>query len=84
MLVGVTPNPRGNGRQRVFHGDDDYGLFLEKLARSVETFGVSVRALCLMPNHFHLYLATPEASLSRSTPCAVRGWNGPSRRAREP
>jgi len=56
---------RGNGRQRVFHGDDDYGLFLDKLARSVETFRVSVRAWCLMPNHFHLYLATPAANLSR-------------------
>ncbi len=54
----------GSGRQHVFHGDD-YRLFLEKLARSVETFGVSVRAWCLMPRHFHLYLATPEANLSR-------------------
>ncbi len=35
---------RGNGRQRVFHGDDGYGLFLEKLARLVETFGVSLDA----------------------------------------
>ena len=34
---------RGNGR-RVFHGDDDYGLFLEKLARPVETFRLSLRA----------------------------------------
>ncbi len=75
---------RGNGRQRVFHGDDDDGLFLDKLARPVETFRVSLRPFCLMPNHFRLYLATPEANLSRSTPCAVRGWKGPSRRAREP
>ncbi len=35
-------NP-GNG-PRVFHGDDNYGLFLEKLARSVETFRVSLDA----------------------------------------
>ncbi len=34
---------RGNG-QRVFHGKDDYGLFPEKLARPVETFGVSLDA----------------------------------------
>ncbi len=63
-------NP-GNGR-RVFHGDDDYGLFLDKLARSVETFRLSLRAFCLMPNHFHLYIATPEANLSRFTPLRVR------------
>ncbi len=63
---------RGNGRQRVFHGDEDYGLFLEKLARSVETLRVSVRAFCLMPDHFHLNMATPEANLSRFTPLRVR------------
>ena len=66
----------GNGR-RVFHGHDGYGLFLEKLVRPVETFRVSLRAFCLMPNHSPLYLATPEAHLSPFTPCAVRGWNGP-------
>ncbi len=63
---------RGNGRQRVFHGDEDYGLFLEKLARPVETFRVSLRAFCLMPNHFRLYIATPEPNLSRLTPLRVR------------
>ncbi len=35
---------RRNGRQHVFHGDGDYGLFLEKLAQSVEAFGVSLNA----------------------------------------
>ena len=68
---------RGNGRQRVFHGDDDHGLFLDKLVRPVETFRVWLRAFCLMANHFHPYMGTPEADLSRSTPCGVRGWNGP-------
>ena len=66
----------GIGR-RVFHGDEDYGLLLEKLARSVETFRVWLWAFCLMPNHFDLYIAAPEANLSRFTPCAMRGWNGP-------
>ena len=56
---------RGNGRRRVFHTDRDYELFLEKLGQAAETFRVSLRAFCLMPNHFHLYLATPQANLSR-------------------
>ncbi len=34
---------RGNG-PRVFYAADDYGLFLEKLARPVEIFGVSLDA----------------------------------------
>lgn len=36
---------RGNARRRVFHGDDDYALFLDKLGRAVETFRVSLRAV---------------------------------------
>ncbi len=35
---------RANGRQHAFHGDDDYRLFPEKLARPVETFRVSLDA----------------------------------------
>ena len=56
----------------MFHGDEDYRLFLEKLGQSVETFRVALRALCLMPKHFHLYIATPEANLSRFAPLRVR------------
>ena len=56
---------RGNARRRVFHGDDDYRPFLDKLGRPVKTFRVSLRAFCLLPNHFHLYLATAGANLSR-------------------
>jgi len=56
---------RGNARSRVFHRTEDYRLFLDKLGRATEAFRISLRAFCLMPNHFHLYLATPEANLSR-------------------
>jgi REP element-mobilizing transposase RayT len=56
---------RGNRRQVVFASDHDNELFLEKLAEFSETFNVSVMSYCLMVNHFHLYLRTNEANLSR-------------------
>ena len=55
---------RGNARRRVFHGDDGYALFVDKLGRAGETFRVLLRAFCLMASHFHLCLATPEADLA--------------------
>lgn len=56
---------RGNQRNQVFFTKDDYKLFLEKLSIFAEEYNIQVICYCLMPNHFHLYLRTPEANLSR-------------------
>ena len=56
---------RGNQRQTVFHRTEDYRLFLEKLAEFATLFSVDILAYCLMRNHFHLYVRTPEGNLSR-------------------
>jgi len=56
---------RGDNRREVFSTQDDYALFLEKLGSFSEIYKVKIRAYCLMPNHFHLYLRTPEGNLSR-------------------
>jgi REP element-mobilizing transposase RayT len=56
---------RGNRRERVFRRQTDYGLFLDRLGRFTEEFNVEVLAYCLMPNHFHVFLRTREANLSR-------------------
>jgi putative transposase len=47
---------RGNGRGRVFFGDDDYRLYRDLLAQSCQAAGVACWAYCLMPNHIHLIL----------------------------
>jgi putative transposase len=47
---------RGNRRQRVFFGDDDYALYRALLAEGCRSAGVEVWAYCLMPNHVHLIL----------------------------
>ena len=56
---------RGNQRQIVFRSDADHELFLDKLWLFASQFGVNIMSYCLMPNHFHLYLATPSPNLSR-------------------
>lgn len=47
---------RGNGRQDVFHKDEDFQAFLNLLAELLKRFDVGVFAWCLMTNHFHLLL----------------------------
>ena len=47
---------RGNRRQKVFFGDDDYALYRDLLAEGCRAAGVAVWAYCLMPNHVHVVL----------------------------
>ena len=56
---------RGNLRGTVFHDDWHYTRFSQKLGKFAAEFQVDVYAYCCMPNHFHLYLRTREANLSR-------------------
>jgi len=55
---------RGNGRQRIVRGDKDRSRRLDWLRRTVETYGWRLHAFCLMDNHDHLYVETPEPNLS--------------------
>ena len=57
---------RGNARQDIFIDDEDRHLFLGVLERVVSRFHLLLHAYCLMDNHFHLVLETPEANLSQS------------------
>ncbi len=52
---------RGNRRQSVFFGDDDYRLYVELLGEHCRTPGVTVWAWFLMPNHAHLIFVPPSA-----------------------
>ena len=57
---------RGNERREVFRDDQDRTRFLETLAETVRQFGLRVQSYCLMPNHYHMVLGTPQANLSRA------------------
>ncbi len=52
---------RGNGRNRVFHTDEDYQQFIELMFETKSGFEVALYAFCLMPNHFHLVLKPRKA-----------------------
>jgi putative transposase len=56
---------RGNRRQDIAEEPLDYGLLLWLVEQAVERFKWDVLAYCLMPNHYHVLLETPEAGLSR-------------------
>ncbi len=68
---------RGNRRERVFFGDDDYALYRDLLGEACRREGVSVWSYCLMPNHVHLILSprTPEG-LGRALGKAHRRYSG--------
>jgi putative transposase len=57
---------RGNRRQRVFFGDDDYREYKALLAEGCAKAGVAIWAYCLMPNHVHLILVPEEADALRA------------------
>src|SRR3954452_11851675 len=63
---------RGNARQAIFLDDDDRRTFFLVLDRLVSRFRIVVHAFCLMDDHFHLLVETPEANLSK----AIRQLNG--------
>lgn len=56
---------RGNERREVFRDDEDRRLFLSTLGRTVVRWRWVCHAYCLMSNHYHLLIETPEANLSR-------------------
>lgn len=57
---------RGNGRQPIFADDSDRERFLVVLSGVVARHRLLCHAYCLMGNHYHLLLETPEANLSRA------------------
>ena len=56
---------RGNARQAIFIDDEDWGQFLDVLSTVVERFKWLCYAYCLMENHYHLLIETPNANLSK-------------------
>jgi putative transposase len=54
---------RGDRREPIFQDDADRRAFLETLAQACAKTEWQVHAYCLMGNHFHLVLETPQANL---------------------
>ncbi|MSP38279.1 MAG: addiction module toxin RelE [Deltaproteobacteria bacterium] len=56
---------RGNDRKAIYKDDADRELFLNTLAQVNERFHWICHAYCLMNNHYHLVIETPDGNLSK-------------------
>ena len=76
---------RGNGRQQIFHDDGDYQRLLDGLALTVNRYGWETFSFVMMPNHFHVFLRTPQPNLSRGMQYLASGYaNWYAKRHRRP
>ena len=55
---------RGNNQEKIYKNDRDKEKFLEYLEKAAERFSIIIHTYCLMSNHYHLLVETPEANLS--------------------
>ena len=56
---------RGDGREDIYREDADRELFLAVLSDTVDRFNWMIHAYCLMGNHYHLLIETPDGNLSK-------------------
>lgn len=63
---------RGNAYQDIYLNDQDRRAFLKNLQHCIELHNLICHAYCLMDNHYHLLIETPDANLSS----AMRDING--------
>ena len=54
---------RGDRREPIFKDDEDRQGFLTALGQTCQKTGWQIHAFTLMPNHFHLVIETPQATL---------------------
>jgi len=56
---------RGNEQKDIFKSEADSEKFLAYLESATERYGAVFHAYCLMSNHYHLMIETPDGNLSR-------------------
>jgi REP element-mobilizing transposase RayT len=57
---------RGNNQEKIFKNDRDKEKFLQYLEKAAERFSIIFHSYCLMDNHYHLLVQTPDANLSKA------------------
>jgi REP element-mobilizing transposase RayT len=55
---------RGNCRSDIFIKDDDRYRYLDILSDTISQYNLVCHAYCLMTNHYHLMIETPDGNLS--------------------
>jgi REP element-mobilizing transposase RayT len=59
---------RGDHREPIFHDDNDRKRFIATLGEACAKTDWQVQAYCLMANHFHLVVETPQPNLVKEPP----------------
>jgi len=57
---------RGRRRENIFLSSTDYKIFLQTLHETSDEWNLKISAYCLMANHYHLLVHTPDGNISRS------------------
>ncbi len=57
---------RGRRAEEIFSDEPDYLMFTELLKETSKMWNIRIAAYCLVPNHYHMLVQTPEANISRS------------------
>ncbi len=56
---------RGDGQEDIYLEDKDRDAYLDILKETCKRFNWILHAYCLMDNHYHLLIETPDANLSK-------------------
>jgi REP element-mobilizing transposase RayT len=56
---------RGRRKEDIFPDRHDYEAFITVLQEASDTWNLGVSAYCLMFNHYHLLVQTPESNIPR-------------------
>ena len=56
---------RGNRKGKIFYSDEDKLIFQKKMNKTFLKYSFICYAYCLLDNHYHLFLKTPNANLSQ-------------------
>jgi len=56
---------RGDRQEKIYLGDDDREAYLDILEKVCERYNWVVHAYCLMDNHYHILVETPDSNLSK-------------------
>ena len=56
---------RGRRSEKIYSVDADRDAFVKVLQEATELWNFRISAYCLMPNHYHLLIQTPDGNLAR-------------------
>ena len=56
---------RGRRGEEIFTAKNDYNVFIDLLKELVDDYNVKIATYCLISNHYHLLVQTPDANISR-------------------